>query len=258
MVRTHRAGPMIARWLRRAISMSAGSIGSPRGTRTTIPPSRFTATTRTRTCCGRARLSMRRLRSSTALRQRPRAALDTGAGKKGDDKLPARDGRRHRRPPGWQIIRARTTSSSSPTPTATPIMSPETRSSPIVPRPSSSTASCLPCRPSTASALARGDRQLRPGGRGLEMIGAPAPPGCDARDPRPVERLPAHRRQRPAGPHLRLRLPTYLDSMELTVEFASSREVTHVMGRHIEMTRKPAATIPSGCTLPARRVAAAR
>ena len=43
--------------------------------------------------------------------------------------------------------------------------------------------------------------------------------------------------------------PTYLDSMERTVEFAQTRQVTHVMGCHIEMTRKPAATTPSAAPI---------
>jgi glyoxylase-like metal-dependent hydrolase (beta-lactamase superfamily II) len=42
--------------------------------------------------------------------------------------------------------------------------------------------------------------------------------------------------------------PAYLDSMERTVEFAGAREVTHVMGCHIEMTRQPGRDYPVGCT----------
>jgi glyoxylase-like metal-dependent hydrolase (beta-lactamase superfamily II) len=42
--------------------------------------------------------------------------------------------------------------------------------------------------------------------------------------------------------------PTYLDSMERTAEFAESRQVTHVMGCHIEMTREPGRDYPVGCT----------
>ena len=41
--------------------------------------------------------------------------------------------------------------------------------------------------------------------------------------------------------------PAYLDSMERTVEFARSREITHVMGCHIEMTRRPGRDYPVGC-----------
>ena len=41
--------------------------------------------------------------------------------------------------------------------------------------------------------------------------------------------------------------PTYLDSMDRTVEFASTREVTHVMGCHIEMTMRPGKDYPVGC-----------
>lgn len=42
--------------------------------------------------------------------------------------------------------------------------------------------------------------------------------------------------------------PTYLDSMERTVEFAGTRQVTHVMGCHIEMSRRPGCDYPVGCT----------
>ena len=41
--------------------------------------------------------------------------------------------------------------------------------------------------------------------------------------------------------------PVYLDSMERTVEFARTREITHVMGCHIEMTRRPGLDYPVGC-----------
>ena len=41
--------------------------------------------------------------------------------------------------------------------------------------------------------------------------------------------------------------PVYLDSIERTVEFARSREITHVMGCHIEMTRRPGHDYPVGC-----------
>ena len=41
--------------------------------------------------------------------------------------------------------------------------------------------------------------------------------------------------------------PVYLDSMERTVEFARTREVTHVMGCHVEMTREPGRDYPVGC-----------
>lgn len=41
--------------------------------------------------------------------------------------------------------------------------------------------------------------------------------------------------------------PAYLDSIERTVEFAASRGVTHVMGCHVEMTRRPGRDYPVGC-----------
>lgn len=40
----------------------------------------------------------------------------------------------------------------------------------------------------------------------------------------------------------------YLDSIERTVEFASTRQVSHAMGCHIEMTRQPGRDYPAGCT----------
>jgi glyoxylase-like metal-dependent hydrolase (beta-lactamase superfamily II) len=41
--------------------------------------------------------------------------------------------------------------------------------------------------------------------------------------------------------------PTYLDSLERTVEFARTRQITHAMGCHIEMTRRPGKDYPVGC-----------
>ena len=42
--------------------------------------------------------------------------------------------------------------------------------------------------------------------------------------------------------------PAYLDSMDRTVELARARHITHVMGCHIEMTRRPGRDYPAGCT----------
>jgi glyoxylase-like metal-dependent hydrolase (beta-lactamase superfamily II) len=42
--------------------------------------------------------------------------------------------------------------------------------------------------------------------------------------------------------------PTYLDSMERTLEFAGARRVTHVMGCHIEMSSEPGRDYPAGCS----------
>lgn len=42
--------------------------------------------------------------------------------------------------------------------------------------------------------------------------------------------------------------PAYLDSMERTADFAGARDVTHVMGCHVEMTSKPGRDYPVGCT----------
>jgi glyoxylase-like metal-dependent hydrolase (beta-lactamase superfamily II) len=42
-------------------------------------------------------------------------------------------------------------------------------------------------------------------------------------------------------------VPAYLDSIERTVEFAATRQITHVMGCHIEMSRRPGRDYPVGC-----------
>ena len=42
--------------------------------------------------------------------------------------------------------------------------------------------------------------------------------------------------------------PAFLDSIERTVEFARTRQITHVMGCHIEMTRRPGRDYPVGST----------
>ena len=42
--------------------------------------------------------------------------------------------------------------------------------------------------------------------------------------------------------------PAYLESMERTVELARARHVTHVLGCHIEMTRRPGRDYPVGCS----------
>jgi glyoxylase-like metal-dependent hydrolase (beta-lactamase superfamily II) len=42
--------------------------------------------------------------------------------------------------------------------------------------------------------------------------------------------------------------PAFLASIERTVAFASRRRVTHVLGCHIEMTRRPGRDYPLGCT----------
>jgi glyoxylase-like metal-dependent hydrolase (beta-lactamase superfamily II) len=41
--------------------------------------------------------------------------------------------------------------------------------------------------------------------------------------------------------------PQYLASIERTVKFATTREVSHVLGCHIEMTRQPGRDYPPGC-----------
>lgn len=42
--------------------------------------------------------------------------------------------------------------------------------------------------------------------------------------------------------------PTFVATMERMAAFASTRRVTHVMGCHIEMTRRPGRDYPLGCT----------
>lgn len=42
--------------------------------------------------------------------------------------------------------------------------------------------------------------------------------------------------------------PAYLDSIERTVELAGTRQVTHVMGCHVEMSREPGRDYPLGCS----------
>ena len=42
--------------------------------------------------------------------------------------------------------------------------------------------------------------------------------------------------------------PAFLDSIERTVQFARTRQITHVMGCHIEMTRRPGRDYPVGST----------
>jgi len=42
--------------------------------------------------------------------------------------------------------------------------------------------------------------------------------------------------------------PAFLDSLDRMVEFAQNRDVRHVMGCHIEMTRQPGRDYPLGCT----------
>lgn len=49
--------------------------------------------------------------------------------------------------------------------------------------------------------------------------------------------------------------PTFLDSLERTVEFAGTRQITHVMGCHIEMSREPGRDYPAGCTYQPNEVA---
>jgi glyoxylase-like metal-dependent hydrolase (beta-lactamase superfamily II) len=86
------------------------------------------------------------------------------------------------------------------------------------------------------------------GGRVLEMIGAPGHQAATLviYDPWSGFLLTADNVL--PGRIYAFDFPAYLDSMERTVEFASSRQVTHVMGCHVEMTRRPGHDYPVGCT----------
>ncbi len=86
------------------------------------------------------------------------------------------------------------------------------------------------------------------GGRVLEIIGSPGhqPASITAYDPWSGF-LFAGDNVLP-GRIYAFDFPEYLASIERTVEFAGTRKVTHVMGCHVEMTRRPGRDYPLGCT----------
>jgi hydroxyacylglutathione hydrolase len=86
------------------------------------------------------------------------------------------------------------------------------------------------------------------GGRELELFGTPGHHAATVTvyDPRSGLLLTADNVL--PGRIYAFDFPAYLDSIERTVEFAQSREVTHVIGCHIEMTRTPGRDYPVGCT----------
>ena len=86
------------------------------------------------------------------------------------------------------------------------------------------------------------------GGRVLELIGTPGhhPATATIYDPWSGFLITADNAL--PGRIYAFDFPAYLDSMERTVEFARSRNVTHVMGCHIEMTRRPGRDYPVGCS----------
>ena len=85
------------------------------------------------------------------------------------------------------------------------------------------------------------------GGRVLEIIGSPGhhPAAITTYDPWSGFLLAGDNVL--PGRIYAFDFPAYLASIERTVEFASTRQVTHVMGCHIEMTRQPGRDYPLGC-----------
>jgi hydroxyacylglutathione hydrolase len=86
------------------------------------------------------------------------------------------------------------------------------------------------------------------GGRVLEMTGTPGHQGATLTIYDPWSGFLLTADNVLPGRIYAFDFPVYLDSIERTVEFASSRQVTHVMGCHIEMTRRPGRDYPLGCT----------
>ena len=85
------------------------------------------------------------------------------------------------------------------------------------------------------------------GGRVLEMIGTPGHQRATVTIYDPWSGFLLTADNALPGRIYAFDFPDYLDSMERTVEFARTREITHVMGCHIEMTRRPGADYPVGC-----------
>ena len=85
------------------------------------------------------------------------------------------------------------------------------------------------------------------GGRVLELIGTPGHQRASLTTYDPWSGFLITADNALPGRIYAFDFPTYLDSMERTVEFAGTREVTHVMGCHIEMTRRPGRDYPVGC-----------
>jgi glyoxylase-like metal-dependent hydrolase (beta-lactamase superfamily II) len=85
------------------------------------------------------------------------------------------------------------------------------------------------------------------GGRVLELIGTPGHQRATVTIHDPWSGFLLSADNALPGRIYAFDFPAYLDSMERTVEFARSREITHVMGCHIEMTRRPGRDYPVGC-----------
>ena len=85
------------------------------------------------------------------------------------------------------------------------------------------------------------------GGRVLELIGTPGHQRATLTSYDPWSGFLLSADNALPGRIYAFDFPAYLDSMERTVEFARSREITHVMGCHIEMTRRPGRDYPVGC-----------
>ena len=85
------------------------------------------------------------------------------------------------------------------------------------------------------------------GGRVLELIGTPGHQRASVTTYDPWSGFLLTADNALPGRIYAFDFPVYLDSMERTVEFARTREITHVMGCHIEMTRRPRSDYPVGC-----------
>jgi hydroxyacylglutathione hydrolase len=85
------------------------------------------------------------------------------------------------------------------------------------------------------------------GGRVLEMIGTPGHQRASVTTYDPWSGFLLTADNALPGRIYAFDFPVYLDSIERTVEFARTREITHVMGCHIEMTPRPGRDYPVGC-----------
>src|SRR4029077_12355949 len=82
------------------------------------------------------------------------------------------------------------------------------------------------------------------GGRVLEMIGTPGHQAATLTIYDPWSGFLLTADNVLPGRIYAFDFPVYLNSMERTVEFAGRRQGTHVMGCHIEMTRRPGRDYP--------------
>ena len=140
------------------------------------------------------------------------------------------------------------TSSSSPTRTATATTSPATPPSPTGRTRRSSVTTSRPCAPSSASTTGPTEvvdpRPRRPHPRGLRHPRAPAPPRsrCTTHD----DRTAPHGRHRLSRPHLRRGPGRPARHPRPPRHPRRRRDVRHVLGCHVEMTRRPGRDYPLG------------